>query len=163
VFNGLSLHRSTHRSNVFCDRSSFFFFFSLIIFIIIINYFIFFCIPQTNYCSPGVLGFSPYPQQCEGHASRLCGGVTKNGVGGIMDLGGWSENINAWVLTLMLPCNPSLKCSRIIGDKVQTRIGCVRGQRVSTVFTVFNGFQLFSIVLNGFQWVSMVFNSFQQS
>src|SRR5712664_2397727 len=53
-------------------------------------------------------------------------------------------------------CNPSLKCSRIIGNKVQTRIGCVRGRWVATVFdgfrrfsTVFDGFQLFSIVFNG--------------
>src|SRR5882672_12053065 len=62
-------------------------------------------------------------------------------------------------------CNPSIKCSRIIGNKVQTRIGCVRGQWVSTVFngfqlfsTVFDGFQLFSTVFNCFQWYSIVFN-----
>src|SRR5882672_9164121 len=56
-------------------------------------------------------------------------------------------------------CNPSLKCSRIIGNKVQTRIGCVRGQRVSTVF---NSFQRFSIVFNCFKWFSVSFNGFQQ-
>src|SRR5882672_8630042 len=43
-------------------------------------------------------------------------------------------------------CNPSLKFSRIIGNKVQTHIGCVRGRWVSMVF---NGFQWFSIVFNG--------------
>src|SRR5882672_7189194 len=56
-------------------------------------------------------------------------------------------------------CNPSLKCSRIIGNKVQTRIGCLRGQWVSTVF---NGFRQFSIVFNGFQLFSVGFNGFQQ-
>src|SRR5467141_2978003 len=62
-------------------------------------------------------------------------------------------------------CNPSLKCSRIIGNKVQTRIGCVRGRWVATVFdgfrrflTVFDGFQLFSTVFNCFQLFSIVFN-----
>src|SRR5882672_9340003 len=56
-------------------------------------------------------------------------------------------------------CNPSLKYSRIIGNKVQTGIGCVRGRRVSTVF---NSFQWFSIVFNCFQWFSVGFNGFQQ-
>src|SRR5467141_198249 len=62
-------------------------------------------------------------------------------------------------------CNPSIKCSRIIGNKVQTRIGCVRGQWVSTVFdsfrrfsTVFDSFRQFSIVFDGFQLFSIVFN-----
>src|SRR5882672_12281777 len=55
-------------------------------------------------------------------------------------------------------CNPSLKCSRIIGNKVQTCIGCVRGRWVSTVF---NGFQWFSTVFNGFRQFLTVFNSFQ--
>src|SRR5882672_3753507 len=52
-------------------------------------------------------------------------------------------------------CNPSLKCSRIIGNKVQTHIGCVRGRWVSTVF---DGFQWFSMVFDGFQRFSIVFN-----
>src|SRR5882672_8652661 len=56
-------------------------------------------------------------------------------------------------------CNPSLKCSRIIGNKVQTHIGCVRGRRVSMVF---NSFRRFSIVFNGFQWFSVGFIGFQQ-
>ena len=62
-------------------------------------------------------------------------------------------------------CNPSLKCSRIIGKKVQTRIGCVRGRWVATVFdgfrrfsTVFDGFWRFSIVFDSFQLFSIVFN-----
>src|SRR5712664_409400 len=56
-------------------------------------------------------------------------------------------------------CNPSLKCSRIIGNKVQTHIGCVRGRQVSTVF---NSFRWFSIVFNCFKWFSVGFNGFQQ-
>src|SRR5882672_7407529 len=53
-------------------------------------------------------------------------------------------------------CNPSLKCSRIIGNKVQTCIGCVRGRRVSTVFNIF---RRFSIVFNCFVflWAVLVF------
>src|SRR5882672_11489052 len=50
-------------------------------------------------------------------------------------------------------CNPSLKCSRIIGNKVQTCIGCVRGR---WVLTVFNGFRQFSTVFDSFQLFSMV-------
>jgi len=47
-------------------------------------------------------------------------------------------------------CNPSLKCSRIIGNKVQTRIGCVRGQWVLTVFDGFDGFRRFLTFFDGF-------------
>src|SRR5882672_3325053 len=57
-------------------------------------------------------------------------------------------------------CNPSLKCSRIIGNKVQTCIGCVRGRRVSMVF---NSFQRFSIVFNGFQQFSTVLVPYMRS
>src|SRR5882672_8661237 len=56
-------------------------------------------------------------------------------------------------------CNPSLKCSRIIGNKVQTRIGCVRGRWVATVF---DGFRRFSTVFDGFRRFLMVFNCFRQ-
>src|SRR5882672_4128603 len=66
-------------------------------------------------------------------------------------------------------CNPSLKCSRIIGNKVQTRIGCVRGRWVSTVFdgfrrfsTVFDGFRRFSTVFDGFRRFSTVFDGFRR-
>src|SRR5882672_2294831 len=52
-------------------------------------------------------------------------------------------------------CNPSLKCSRIIGNKVQTHIGCVRGRWASTVF---NGLRRFSTVFNCFRQFSIVFN-----
>ena len=55
-------------------------------------------------------------------------------------------------------CNPSLKFSRIIGNKVQTHIGCVRGQWVTMVF---DGFRRFSTVFDGFRWFSIVFDSFQ--
>src|SRR5882672_5567970 len=51
-------------------------------------------------------------------------------------------------------CNLSLKFSRIIGNKVQTCIGCVRGRQLSMVF---NSFRQFSIVFSGFQWFSTVF------
>src|SRR5882672_10497744 len=57
-------------------------------------------------------------------------------------------------------CNPSLKCSRIIGNKVQTHIGCVRGRQVSTVF---NSFKLFSVGFNGFQQFSTVLVAYLRS
>src|SRR5882672_12517484 len=46
-------------------------------------------------------------------------------------------------------CNPSLKFSRIIGNKVQTCIWCVRVEGCPWFSMVFNGFRRFSIVFNG--------------
>src|SRR5712664_1642717 len=55
-----------------------------------------FCIPQTNYCfawGGGIGVLPPYPQQCEGHASRLMWGMSQTMVwGSSWNLGGWSEN-----------------------------------------------------------------------
>src|SRR5712664_942775 len=49
------------------------------------------------------------------------------------------------VQTGLFACKPCLKYSRIHGTKVQSRIECVKGQWLSTVF---NGFQWFSMVLS---------------
>src|SRR5882672_8346883 len=82
-----------HKAGFGLMWSRFFIFFRLLFFIIII--FIFFFVfhkPTTG--SPGGIGvLPPYPQQCEGHASRIMWGMSQTMVwGASWNLGGWSEN-----------------------------------------------------------------------
>jgi len=68
----------------------FYFFVYYFIIIIIIHFFFVFHKPTTG--SPGGIGFAPYPHSVKAMHPELCGDVTDNGVGGIMEPGGWSEN-----------------------------------------------------------------------
>src|SRR5882672_5061892 len=90
---GLSLHEVNTQGvmlSVICEVFYFFFYY----FIIIIIIFIFF-LYSTNQLLVhlGVLVLPPYPQQCEGHASRIMWGMSQTMVwGASWNLGGWSEN-----------------------------------------------------------------------
>src|SRR5882672_7785870 len=94
VFNGLSLHE-VNTKGVMWSVIGEVFFFSLILFL---YYFIFWYVFQKPTSgSPGCIwGLPPYPQQCEGHASRIMWGMSQTIVwGASWNLG--QRIINAWV------------------------------------------------------------------
>jgi len=116
----VSLHEVQHTGVMWSVIGEVFFSFFVILFY---YYFHLFCIPKTNYWFTwGYWVLPPYPNSVKDMHPEYVGMSQDDGVGASWNL---VENNKCLVFTLDCnTCNPSLKCSRIIGTRSRLALVC---------------------------------------